>query len=339
MLGSCSAHPIHSRSALLAMCSLPGAPRSGVGPADFKQVLRLPAPPPKRQKLSGSHLHVQEPAPEPAPFEPPHVDTETEEALEEAVPGAINDTLAALQLLRSRFPSEVRLGSSAAAAALPPLLPFRLHILHSSQPSRPCRPAWRPLPPRPSFTRCSATAPPWTASWRSCAGARSLRKEEAGVNASHLHDAPRWGAAASRPPLQPHPAPHPLLPSRPAPPRKSSSNAVRLLQLPAGKDEYAILLTEDYCATLRRACAEVQAGSADGGGANTQSAAAAAVAAGAARVFGWMESRVLPACTQVMVTHAELVGLLGGGSGGGSSGGRGGGGGSRPAAAGVAARR
>ncbi|PRW33736.1 serine threonine- kinase 19 isoform X1 [Chlorella sorokiniana] len=108
------------------------------------------------------------------------------------------------------------------------------------------------------------------------------------------------------------------------------SNAVRVMQLPAGKDEYAIMLTQDYVAALRRSKAAVLHPPASGGSQDEEagSSAAAAAAGGrptaaaqqAAQVFDWMESRVLPACSAAMVTHAELLQLLAGSGGGGRSG-------------------
>jgi serine/threonine-protein kinase 19 len=85
------------------------------------------------------------------------------------------------------------------------------------------------------------------------------------------------------------------------------ANAVRLLQLPASRDEQAVMLTADYCAALRQ-CQEAELP--QGGGAE----AGAAAAGQSSSVFGWFATRVLPACTEVMVTHAELVQLLAGGS-------------------------
>lgn len=108
------------------------------------------------------------------------------------------------------------------------------------------------------------------------------------------------------------------------------SNAVRVLQLPTARDEYALMLTEDYVAALERCKAELlqrSAGGSSGGKSNggnpgtpdaAPAAAAAAAAARAAQVIDWMAYRVLPACTQVMVTHAELAALLAGGSGAGA---------------------
>eukprot|EP00887_Chlorella_sp_A99_P002948 scaffold24.g2948.t1 len=75
-------------------------------------------------------------------------------------------------------------------------------------------------------------------------------------------------------------------------------NRVRLVQLPgpAAAPDYAIVLTEDYAAALAAAKAEA-------------TACGGAVAA-AAVVFDWFLARVLPACTQVMLTHCELLRLL-----------------------------
>ncbi|KAI7843185.1 hypothetical protein COHA_003168 [Chlorella ohadii] len=112
------------------------------------------------------------------------------------------------------------------------------------------------------------------------------------------------------------------------------SNAVRVMQLPAGKDEFAIMLTQDYVAALRRSKAAVlqppaSSSGSPGAGLGCSSTAAAgpgarptAAAQQAAQVFDWMEARVLPVCTALMVTHAELLQLLAGGGGGraGSSG-------------------
>lgn len=105
-----------------------------------------------------------------------------------------------------------------------------------------------------------------------------------------------------------------------------AANAVRLLQLPCGTDEFAVMLTSDYCAALRNSQAQLlQQASGGGGGAGggadasaqpgqpAAPAAQAAQAAAAAAVFDWMERRVLPGCTQVMITHARLMELLAGG--------------------------
>ena len=86
------------------------------------------------------------------------------------------------------------------------------------------------------------------------------------------------------------------------------ANAVRLLQLPASRDEQAVMLTSDYCAALRQ-CQEAELPQALGA-----EAGAAGAPQPAAAVFGWFGSWVLPVCTEVMVTHAELVQLLAGGS-------------------------
>lgn len=84
------------------------------------------------------------------------------------------------------------------------------------------------------------------------------------------------------------------------------SNAVRLLQLPTGRDEYAIMLTSDYEAALQRS-REEQRGKASSG-----DQPPAAGAPPSAAVFDWFATRVLPACTEVMITHKELLQLLGG---------------------------
>ncbi len=104
------------------------------------------------------------------------------------------------------------------------------------------------------------------------------------------------------------------------------ANTVRLLQLPTGRDEHAVMLTSDYCAALRRckqaavaataAAATAQdgsSGSAAAAGA-TEPAAPAAAAAPAA-VYDLFADQVLPACTEVMITHSELLQLLSGSSG------------------------
>lgn len=92
-------------------------------------------------------------------------------------------------------------------------------------------------------------------------------------------------------------------------------NQIRLLQLPSsaagGPGDYALVLTADYEAALRRSKHEVQSrkrsSSSDGGGGDPGGTAGAAEAA---LVFDWLAMRVLPACTEVMVTHSELLRLL-----------------------------
>lgn len=88
-------------------------------------------------------------------------------------------------------------------------------------------------------------------------------------------------------------------------------NAVRMLQLPApaARDAYALVLTADYEAALETCRAELGASGSRADGQGTAAPAAAA------EVFHWFARRVLPACTNVMVTHAELLRLLAGSGG------------------------
>ncbi|EFN53649.1 hypothetical protein CHLNCDRAFT_36320 [Chlorella variabilis] len=98
------------------------------------------------------------------------------------------------------------------------------------------------------------------------------------------------------------------------------SNTVRLLQLPASRDECVVMLTADYVAAVQRCKEELAARSQQqqqqqqqphgGGGGGDRNAAGHA--AGALEAFAWFAERVLPACTEVMVTHGELLQLLSG---------------------------
>ncbi|PSC67391.1 Serine threonine-kinase 19 [Micractinium conductrix] len=84
-------------------------------------------------------------------------------------------------------------------------------------------------------------------------------------------------------------------------------NAVRLLQLPTsgrGDEQHAIMLTSDYEAALR-GCQQDLAGSATNGGGGGSGPSPAIV-------FEWFARRVLPVCTDTMVTHGDLVALLSG---------------------------
>ncbi len=115
------------------------------------------------------------------------------------------------------------------------------------------------------------------------------------------------------------------------------ANRIRLIQLPAGGgrggEEHALLLTEDYLAALRRCRAvllqqhrqqQLQQQPGDGGiGSGNKAGSLGAGAAGAAagraaadqppgiEAFGWFAMRVLPACTETVITHSELLALLG----------------------------
>lgn len=97
-------------------------------------------------------------------------------------------------------------------------------------------------------------------------------------------------------------------------------NQVRLLQLPIGGrgDDHAVMLTSDYIAALRRGKAQLlkqhqerqqQAGGSTGGAA---SGSGGGCAPAGVTVFGWFARRVLPACTEVLITHSELLALLSG---------------------------
>lgn len=77
-------------------------------------------------------------------------------------------------------------------------------------------------------------------------------------------------------------------------------NRVRVFQLPTGPDDYALMLTVDYNAALQSA-AQQQLGK--------------GTLPSLVHVFDWFRERVLPACCEVMLTHSELMRLLGGGSG------------------------
>lgn len=87
--------------------------------------------------------------------------------------------------------------------------------------------------------------------------------------------------------------------------------AVRLVQLPASRGECAVVLAEDYADAVQRCKAEAQAekqgqqGEAGGG-----VRPGAAAAAPDSDVFDWFLGRVLPSCTELMITHGELVQLL-----------------------------
>lgn len=159
-----ASQPLHST--LPSSRMPPGAaPHVSGREAMPKAALRLPAPPTKRQRIAPS---VPEPAAAPPACEPPAVTVEQHaegEAEPEEPTTLPNDTLAALQLLRSRFPAEVRAGTAACQRChcAPRCLTCALY----PRPA-PHRPRWRPLPRAPSCTRCWRTAPPSTASWTSC---------------------------------------------------------------------------------------------------------------------------------------------------------------------------
>lgn len=95
------------------------------------------------------------------------------------------------------------------------------------------------------------------------------------------------------------------------------STGVRLLQLPTSRDEHAVVLAEDYAAAVQRCKADVQARQqarqGEAGGSSSccgGSVLAGAQAAADLDAFGLFLERVLPCCTDVMITHGELVQLL-----------------------------
>jgi serine/threonine-protein kinase 19 len=85
--------------------------------------------------------------------------------------------------------------------------------------------------------------------------------------------------------------------------------AIRLLQLPASRDECAVVLAGDYAAAVQRCKAGLEEKQ------QQQSGAASSRTSGSTSmdldVFDWFAERVLPLCSEVMITHSELVQLLG----------------------------
>ncbi|KAI3425287.1 hypothetical protein D9Q98_009054 [Chlorella vulgaris] len=85
--------------------------------------------------------------------------------------------------------------------------------------------------------------------------------------------------------------------------------AIRLLQLPASRDECAVVLAGDYAAAVQRCKAGLEEKQ------QQQSGAASSRTSGSTSmdldVFDWFAERVLPRCSEVMITHRELVQLLG----------------------------
>ena len=69
---------------------------------------------------------------------------------------------------------------------------------------------------------------------------------------------------------------------------------MRLFQLPTGADDYAIILTPDYLSALVASRQRLQASKGE-----------------LVHVFNWFREGVLPACCDVMLTHRELLQLLG----------------------------
>lgn len=77
------------------------------------------------------------------------------------------------------------------------------------------------------------------------------------------------------------------------------ANAVRVFKLPAGPEDYAIMLTSDYEAAVG-ACRQ-----------EASTSGAAAKQPALLRVFDWFCERVLPRCSEVMITRLQLLKLLG----------------------------
>ena len=171
-------------------CQSTGAPHArpiGAGPGPpmvgvmSRLTINLPAPPAKRHKfLQPVPVHQLQPAAaETDHFDELHhpvVSAPEAEAPEPALP---NDTLLALQLLKSRFPAQVRhcvcMGGRRGSRLPPPccLLPALPSPTHTPcfshlRRQRRCR-----SPLVPSCTACCLTVPPLTDNWKSC-GAPTL---------------------------------------------------------------------------------------------------------------------------------------------------------------------